>query len=277
MPDKKQEETVKATAEIVRANDVPSAMEQFVPMANDVAEGFENMSTEHMARPRLALCQSQTPQKDESDTKYIKGLKEGDFFNSVTGENYGPTVRISPLIFFIYRLRFGNKKEYADETDGLMCQAQNGLHGIGTPGVECSKCNLRLWLDGKKPRCTEYLAYASLIIPSKGDIRPDNTVVLGLKSANAGIAKEWNAKMRMRINADKVKMPMWQGIYELSSKKQKFDMGSAYLVVPTPAGEHNLKTTNAHICRSAYYMVHDLFKSNKYAVDVSDLGRDAGE
>ena len=48
------------------------------------AAGTENMERQDMTLPRLGLCQALTPQRQKADPKYIYGLEEGDFFNTIS-------------------------------------------------------------------------------------------------------------------------------------------------------------------------------------------------
>ncbi len=52
------------------------------------AAGFDEVEQGDLTLPRLALCQALTPQRDETEAKYIEGLEEGHYFNTLTGENY---------------------------------------------------------------------------------------------------------------------------------------------------------------------------------------------
>jgi hypothetical protein len=231
-----------------------------------IAEGFENMEHGDMAKPRLAVCQAQSLQRQKDDPKYIKGLEEGQFFNTITGENYGDTVRVSPLMFFKYRLRFGDKAK-KEEAGKLLCQSANAKVGTGDPGGNCLTCPMAQWKEDK-PSCTLLYGYASLIVPKTGDIRFDNLVIVSMKSANMGLAKEWNALMRLRQNDHNQTLPMWQGIYELKSVIRKFDLGSAYMIVPKNSGKHESESTNAMICRSSYLMIQELYSEGRLQVDL---------
>ena len=48
--------------------------------------GFENVSAKDMLIPRLTILQKMSPQIDDSDPKYIKDAKYGDFCDTGTGE-----------------------------------------------------------------------------------------------------------------------------------------------------------------------------------------------
>lgn len=238
-------------------------------------EGFENMDQGDMAKPRLALCQSQTPQRLKEDPKYIKGLEEGQFFNTITGQIYGEVVKFTPLMFFKYRLRFG-KQDFKEEAGKLLCQSENARIGMGDPGGDCFSCPMASWTE-KSPRCMLLYGYAGLVIPPKGELRIENLAVVSLKSANMGLAKDWNAMMRLRQGDNGAVLPMYQGIYELASVKKKFNLGSAFMIIPKNAGQHSPDSLNYKIARTSYYLIQEMYATGRLKVDAEDMGREPGE
>jgi len=59
--------------------------------------GFEDTVQTDLTIPRLALAQALSPQVTEGDPRRIEGLVAGMLFNSVTGQNYGKSVRVQVL------------------------------------------------------------------------------------------------------------------------------------------------------------------------------------
>jgi hypothetical protein len=59
--------------------------------------GLEQANAKDMLLPRLALCQSNSPQRKRGNEKFIQGLDEGMMFNSLTGDIYGESVNIIPI------------------------------------------------------------------------------------------------------------------------------------------------------------------------------------
>ena len=58
------------------------------------AMGNEDVTSEHISVPRVKLLQKMNNEVDPNHSEYIDGAKEGDFINTVTGENYGSSVTI---------------------------------------------------------------------------------------------------------------------------------------------------------------------------------------
>jgi len=59
--------------------------------------GTENIDSKDIRPPALRLAQSGTPQTKRQEASFIDGLREGEFFNSLTNERYGE----GPLYFVI--------------------------------------------------------------------------------------------------------------------------------------------------------------------------------
>jgi hypothetical protein len=63
----------------------------------DDKSGLEQADAGDLILPRLALCQSNSPQRKRGNEKFIQGLDEGMMFNSLTGDVYGESVPIIPI------------------------------------------------------------------------------------------------------------------------------------------------------------------------------------
>ena len=83
MPRKSSKKATKAVTKKAQAS-VPST--QVMDFEADSGAGFEGADSQSFAIPYLIILQSNSPQVDEDDGKYIKGAKVGMFLNTVTGE-----------------------------------------------------------------------------------------------------------------------------------------------------------------------------------------------
>jgi hypothetical protein len=242
------------------------------PASRGPVEGFENMGAEDVTQPRLMLTQNGTPQRKEENDNYIEGLKEGDFFNSVTGEIYGKKVRITPVMFFKQNLLFQD----IDEGGGLLCRAVDARHGVGTPGGDCATCPKMQWIDNEPPECMLYHNYAALVIPDKGAPNLDALVIVSMKSTNIKMAKDWNSLMRMRQDENHNQLPMWRGIYELESQFRQEGKYSWYVAVPKNAGMHKAGLNAAYnSCHDAYLAVREMYAAGKLMFEAETLAADA--
>lgn len=229
--------------------------------------GLENLERSDMTLPRLGIAQALSPQLSESDPKYIEGLRPGNFFNTITRENYGKQVQLVPLLFYKTRILFGP----IDEGGGLRCQAPDNLIGIGEPGGTCIKCPFSQFGsarngEGKGTACNQFFNYAALIV-NDGSVSPEGLLVFSLKSSALKVAKDWNALIRIR-NLD-----IFAGVYELTSVERKNDIGRWYEPVINPAGNVTRETYEA--AKVAYAAVSDLNKQGRLRSDVTDLNPEA--
>lgn len=233
-------------------------------------EGFEQMDSGDYTLPRLALCQSGSPQKKKSDPKYIQGLDEGQLFNSITGTVYDK-VRIVPLMFWKGRILFKDM----NEGGGILCQALDNLHGVGEPGGDCLVCPLSQFGSSKKegsnaPACMQFYNYAVLVMPEgKGKVvfGPEMLAVLSIKSTGLKTAKDWNALMRLRNK------PMFAFAYDVTSAEQKKPGMAWFTHVIKPAGEE-LAGEHLSAARSCYQAVLALQVQGKLKIDAEDLAGD---
>jgi hypothetical protein len=236
--------------------------------------GFENMDRSDWTLPRLGLCQSNSPQRSEGDAKFIEGLKDGQFFNSITQAIYGKAVKIVPLMFFKSRIRFRDM----DEGGGILCRADDGKKGIGDPGGTCEKCPMALFTQGDNkntvpPECDHFYNYAVLVLPTNGNtLGPESLAVMSLKSTGLKTAREFNALLRLR-NTD-----FFAGVYDITSAVQKNQAKQSWFT-------HVIKSsgwvseTQLEIAKAVYESVSAAHTEGRLKVDAEDLeteGREPG-
>jgi hypothetical protein len=230
--------------------------------------GLENLERQDMTLPRLGLCQALSPQRSKTDPKYIAGLSEGEFFNTITRENYGDRVQLVPLLFYKTRIYFNAM----DDGGGLRCQSQDNFIGIGDPGGTCAVCPFSKFGssrggEGKGTACNQFFNYAALVVKD-GTVSPEGLLVFSLKSSALRVAKEWNALLRHR-NLD-----IFAGVYELTSMERKNDIGRWYEPIVTPAGNVSREVYEAS--KIAYAAVASLKREGRLQADVIDLEREPG-
>lgn len=236
--------------------------------------GFDNMDRSDWTLPRLGLCQSNSPQRQEGDAKHIEGLKDGQFFNSITQTVYGKSVKIVPLLFFKSRIRFRDM----DEGGGILCRADDGKKGIGDPGGDCEKCSMAQFSQGENkntvpPECDHFYNYAVLVIPEEGSLGPDSLAVMSLKSTGLKTAREFNALLRLR-NTD-----FFAGVYDITSAVQKNQAKQSWFThVIKSAGW--VSEAQLEIAKMVYESVSQAQTEGRLKVDAEDLeseGRQPGD
>ncbi len=213
----KKDALVKAPAgEAAGVTGVPSYLQKGDRV---MSRGLEGVERQDMPLPRLGLCQSMTPQRKKSDPKYIPGLEEGQYFNTITGEVYGGDAKLIPLYFYKTRILFNP----LDDGGGIRCQAFDARTGQGDPGGPCDRCPLAQFTKDDAPECSLFYNYAAIVLP-KGNRQPgmDSLIVVSFKSTSLKVARDWNALMRLR-NVDS-----FAGIYEFTSAEQSNSAGQTW-------------------------------------------------
>lgn len=195
------------------------AVPDYLKVQGRAPRGGEEVEQSDLVIPRLALCQSMTHERKKNDPKYIPGLEEGQFFNNVTRKIYGDKVNIVPVFFFRTRIRFNP----LDDGGGIRCSAQDGKHGTGDPGGDCSRCKLQLFSDGEPPECTEFKNLAAIVVPEKGLPAVEDALVVSFKSSGLATAKSWNTMIRQRG------LDHWASVFTLSSATKKNDKGEFFV------------------------------------------------
>lgn len=148
--------------------------------ANDSLEGFEEVNSLTMAIPFLKLAQDLTPQLKKSKSNYIEGLKLGDFFNSVTGEIYGSSLKLVILKFERIYL------EWLPNRGGLI-----GYHTPENAQNLAADQTFGKWKTKEGNDLTEYYTYYIVI----ADHESDGIMIYSLTSTGIKIAKGLNRLM----------------------------------------------------------------------------------
>lgn len=232
----------------------------FLKHAQAETVGLNNMGRGDITMPRLAMCQSNTPQRKKADPKYIEGLSEGDYFNTVTGENHGGRLLFVPVHFYKSRILFKD----LDEGGGILCQAPNALEGQGEPGGECARCPMAQFSKDERPACHLFMNWFIVVMDTLKD-RPtiDKMIVLSFKSTGLKAAKDLNSLMRQRKAAG---YNSFASVMELTSVPQKNQYGEFYVPVMKPAGWIQTKEQEADFLQ-LYNIVAEFEAAGRVRVD----------
>ena len=180
-------------------------------------EGLEHVRPQDQVLPRIGFCQSLSPERDRTHSKFIQGLQEGQLFNNLTQQVYGESVEILPIIYkpaprILWRKR--------DEGSGMLCISQNGVDG-GTIAPTCDACpNSKHTTDatGKyvPPKCTEYMTFACLTV------KDHDLVTIALKSTGLKKGKAFVTRANM------LNVPFFHQVWKMEAIPEKNDKGQPY-------------------------------------------------
>lgn len=170
-----------------------TAMERpaFLP-ADAAPEGTEHITSEDVAMPRLALAQNTSPQLQEGKPEYIANLKQGQLFNSLTGDVYGK----GPIEFVIVR---------ADPPRWMELAPYESGGGIIDRNVPIGDPRTQWGMDGSKPKATMFYDYIVMMLPSR------ELIALSFKSTGITTARRLNGLIKMR------QRPIYEQRYAIST------------------------------------------------------------
>jgi hypothetical protein len=202
--------------------------------------GQTNLRPQDIVPPRVKVVQQMA--KEAADKK----AEPGDFYNTLTGEKYGPTLRVQPIQLFMQRVFLvrQERREKADkaladaslavlsEGDGLKCRSFDMFVGIGEPGISCEPvpgdpsiqaCPLSQWTKGPKgeqvpPLCTE--TYNVACATELGDL-----IILSFSRSSAKVGKRFFSAVRMSPPGV---MP-WTRFFDLATHQERNDQGTFYV------------------------------------------------
>ena len=172
-------------------------------LKKDKTEGLDGLKHDDYTIPRLLLCQSISPQRIKGNSKHIQGLEEGMYFNSITGEVYGDTLTVVPVLISRSRVKFWPKDS---GKTGVECASKNAVDG-GSLSTNCESCSHSQFQENAAPKCNDNKDYICIVVKKDGT----ETVAFTLKSSGVKIAKVWNTLMRMRETS------IYSGMYTLTS------------------------------------------------------------
>jgi len=125
--------------------------------AGDV-RGTEAITMADIRPPALRIAQAMSPEVKRSEAAYIDGLREGDFFNSITHEIYGE----GPLELYIVNQLGHRHVEFAPMNEG------GGVIDFAVPDGDPRTEFRSEERDGKlvrlKPRATKFYDYLVLVV-----------------------------------------------------------------------------------------------------------------
>lgn len=174
--------------------------------------GMEGVGKDDLLIPRLCVAQSTSPQLNKASENFIRELRQGDIFNSVTSKIYGEKVVVVPLFFFRNFIKFIPM----DDGGGVAAMYEN----IGqVPPEELA------WKDGKPPSTTEFKNRMCLVFDGEG---AQDLAVVSFKSTGMKHAKQWNSMIQL------LRLPAYARSYTLTSKQKTKGSQSWYVLVPTP-------------------------------------------
>lgn len=169
--------------------------------------------------PRVKICQQMS--QEVADEK----AKPGEFFNTLTGENYGKELSFIPIQPFKQRILLVRDERrpqieatlgFPIEGTGLQCRSYDMQTGVGSPGGDCATCPLSKWDGSIPPPCTETYNVAG--ITEYGEL-----IILGFQKSSAKVGKRLFSMLRLTSEAP------WSRVYTAKTRAEKNDKGNFFV------------------------------------------------
>lgn len=186
-------------------------------LAEVADNGFENMGAGEVATPLLLI--SQQLSKVVADEK----VKVGHFYNSITGRDYGDTVRV--IVCHFDKMWY----EWKPNQGGLVGRYPVG----GLEGVEGDKYTGMTHGENKVEEKYVYLVY----LP---DFPEDGFLVFSSNGGNMKYLKGWNTSMSYLRTPSGRQAPIFSAIWSMKLGKDSNKQGNVYYSC-NEAGKSSIK------------------------------------
>jgi hypothetical protein len=197
--------------------------------------GSSDLRADQLILPRIKVVQAMSQERSH-------GLaQEGDFFNTLTQESYGPELKFLPLLAMMNRVLLVRDEKLAEvnkqlkETGVKLDKSPSTLrdrsldmvHGVGDVALLCESCPLSLW-QGREipPFCTEVYNVAALT--EFGDL-----VILQFSKSSAKAGKRVFSMIRL---GSAVQAP-WSRYYVAKTHSESNPKGTFAVPVVTKTPE----------------------------------------
>jgi hypothetical protein len=250
VPEQKQELVTRdeAAQQVATRNpNLPAYIRQ-----EDKSRGSENVEMGDVVIPRIEIAQLLSPCLKADKAEYIEGCKEGDLYNSVTREVYGPKVPVIPVFFKKQYLCWKDRKK-GGGFGGAYDTAEDARARIKEEAVEDQK----LW------EATETAQQLVLVVKADGDTEE---AIVSMARTKMKVSKNWNSLIRLN------KFDRFSRVYILFTVDEQNANGDDY---------KNYGVMNGGFPAEIHYKkAESLYEAvasgeRRVVMDVSDAGEDA--
>lgn len=179
-------------------------------LAEVAGQGFENMSNNEVAVPRLLIAQAL------SDVVQNGSVKVGHFYNSITGEDYGDSIDL--IVCHFQKVWVEWKKNNGGYVGTYPIGGLAGVTGDNYKGMEHTAD------DGTVNDVIETWNYLVILPDHVGD----GYMVFGSTRGNLKYLKGWNTKMRYLRTPSGKAAPLFSSIWNLTTGKDQNKNGNTY-------------------------------------------------
>ncbi len=183
---------------------------------SNAGKGLENITSEDITIPRLAIIQANSPQRKKKDEKYIENADEGDVFNTVTSQLYKEPLTVIPCAY---------RKTYVEwiprEKGGGFVAAYDIRPSDTTTDPATRKSFLK---NGN-----QLVDTAEHFVIIKKDVDSFESAVLTMTSSNLTVSRKWNTLLKMKkinVKGQMIDPPSFMYEFTLSTVEATNDQGT---------------------------------------------------
>ena len=221
----------------------------------DAGKGLQNVKTEDMSIPRLAIVQSGSPQRKKKDDKYIEGAEEGHVFNTVTGTLYKGSFKVVPCEFmksyveWVPREKGGGLVQSHEDRPSDLTKNENGRFVLPNGNEVADTAD-----------------HYVMVINEDGSYDP---AVMSMTGSLLSVSRNWLTRMKLQkevVNGKMIEPPTFYYSWEISTREKDNDKGSWFVYnVGEPA-----PITNADLYKDAKALSESIKRGEKKAAAVED-------
>lgn len=198
--------TTKKSSKNEVATTAEDQMPAFLRDRTGEGRGSEDVGAEDLVIPRLELVQSLSKCRKKTDPAYIEGCEEGDLYNNLTRELYGPSVKLIPCAF---------KKEWLLWRDQDLGGGFAGAHPT-LADAERERANQE---DPDEWESTETHQHFCRLIREDGT---SEEVVVSMAKSKMKKSKQWNSLIRINGGDRFSRWYTYEGVPDQNSKGQDY-------------------------------------------------------
>lgn len=198
--------------------------------AGVISFGQQNLSGDQLIPPRVKIVQHMSAERANGSAE------PGEFWNTLTNENLGNTIKFVPILTFMNRVFMvrDQRRAVADEIlvaanfeplsegDGLKCRSLDMVVGNGEPGIHCAECPLSKWHgvgNQEPPPCSEVYAVAS--VTEHGDL-----IILQFLRSSAKAGRQFFSMLRFAG----VDSAPWERLYSITTHEETIKKKGSFFV-----------------------------------------------
>jgi hypothetical protein len=145
--------------------------------------GNENVTSDSLSIPKLDVIQQMSPQKVSTDAKFIEGAKDGDLFNSMTGELYDK----------VYLINMHFERQFTIFRDRKL---GGGFVGTFDTPEAAQQHLIDEAIDPKTHEIVETHLHRCLMLDKNGQLK--QPVLLYMSKSKLSVSSKWNTAISLQ-------------------------------------------------------------------------------